>query len=105
MTLMAKNPPANAGDKRDVGLILGLGRFPGGGHDNLLQYSCLKNPMDRGARRARIHRVTKSRDFARTHAPANNFTTGIVLTTRIQWLYGVPFAFHLVSVSLLSIIA
>ena len=100
MTLMAKNPPANAGDKRDVGLILGLGRFPGGGHDNLLQYSCLKNPMDRGARRARIHRVTKSRDFARTHAPANNFTTGIVLTTRIQWLYGVPFAFYLVSVHL-----
>ena len=61
VTLVAKNPPVDAGDRRDMGLILGLGRFPGGGHDNLLQYSCLKNPMDRGAWRAVIHRVTKSR--------------------------------------------
>ena len=43
-----KNPPANAGDKRDVGLIPGLGRFPGEGHGNPLQYSCLENPIDRG---------------------------------------------------------
>ena len=42
-----KNPPANAGDRRDVGSILGLGRSPGGGHSHLLQFSCLKNPVDR----------------------------------------------------------
>ena len=46
---MAKNPPANAGDIRDRGLIPGSGRSPGEGKDNPLQYSCLKNPMDRGA--------------------------------------------------------
>ena len=46
---MAKNPPANAGDIRDGGLIPGSGRSPGEGKDNPLQYSCLKNPMDRGA--------------------------------------------------------
>ena len=46
---MVKNPPANAGDIRDEGSIPGLGRSPGGGHGNPLQYSCLENPMDRGA--------------------------------------------------------
>ena len=46
---MVKNPLANAGDVRDVGLFPGLGRSPGGGHGNLLQNSCLENPMDRGA--------------------------------------------------------
>ena len=49
MVLVVKNLPANAGDVRDVGSIPGLGRFPGGGHDNPLQNSCLENPMDRGA--------------------------------------------------------
>ena len=44
-----KNPPANAGDKRDMGLIPELGRSPEGGHRNPLQHSCLENPMDRGA--------------------------------------------------------
>ena len=44
-----KNPPANAGDIRDVGLILGSGGSPGKEHGNLLQYSCLENPMDREA--------------------------------------------------------
>ena len=43
-----KNPPANAGDIRDVGSIPGLGRSPGGGQGNPLQYSCLENPTDRG---------------------------------------------------------
>ena len=43
---MIKNPPANAGD---IGSIPGLGRSPGGGNDNMFQYSCLGNPMDRGA--------------------------------------------------------
>ena len=46
---MVKNPPANAGDIKDDGLIPGLGKSPGEGHGNPLQYSCLENPMDRGA--------------------------------------------------------
>ena len=46
---MAKNPPANADDVRDVGSIPGLGRSPGGGHGNPFQYSCLEKSMDRGA--------------------------------------------------------
>ena len=57
---MVKNLPANAGDARDMGSIPGLGRFPGGGNGNLLQYSCLENPMDKGAWYAIAHRVTKS---------------------------------------------
>ena len=47
--LVVKNPPANAGDRRDVGSIPGLGRSLGGRHGNPLQYSYLENPMDRGA--------------------------------------------------------
>ena len=54
---MVKNPPANGGDLRDVGSVPGWGRFPGGGHDNPHQYSCLENPMDRGASGATVHRV------------------------------------------------
>ena len=46
-------------DEREVGLIPGLGRYPGGGHNNRLQYSCLENPMDRRAWRATVHRVSK----------------------------------------------
>ena len=57
---MVKSPPANAGDISDVGLIPELGRSPGGGHGNLLQYSCLENPMDRRAWQAIVHRVTKN---------------------------------------------
>ena len=56
-----KNPPANAGDVRDSGSILGSGRSPGGGNGNLLQYFCLKNPMGRGAWWATVRRVAKSR--------------------------------------------
>ena len=58
---MVKNPPANAGDVRDVGLIPGLGRFPGGEHGNPLHYFCLETPMDRGAWWAIVQRVAKSR--------------------------------------------
>ena len=58
--LVVKNPPANAGNKREVGLIPGSRRSPGGGHGNSLQYSCLENPMDRGAWRATVHGVAKS---------------------------------------------
>ena len=57
--VVVKNLPANAGDIRDTGLIPGLGRTPEGGHGKLLQYSCLENPMDRGAWQATVHRVAK----------------------------------------------
>ena len=52
-----KNTPANTGDIRDMGLIPGLERSPGGEHGNPLQYSCLENPMDRGAWWAIVHGV------------------------------------------------
>ena len=54
--LVVKTLPANAGDIKDEGLIPGLGRFPGGGHGNPLQYSCLENPMDGGAWQAELLR-------------------------------------------------
>ena len=57
---MVKNPPAKAGDRRDSGSIPGSVRSPGGGHGNPLQYSCLENPMDRGAWRAMVYRVGKN---------------------------------------------
>ena len=60
VALVVKSLPANAGDIRDMGSIPGSGRSPGGGHGNLLQYSCLENPMDRGTWRDTIHSVTKS---------------------------------------------
>ena len=55
MVLVIKNLAANARDVQDAGLIPGLGRSPGGGHGNPLQYSCLGNPMHRGAWRATVH--------------------------------------------------
>ena len=60
VALVVKNLPANAGDIRGLSSILGLGRSPGGEHGNQLQYSCLENPMDRGAWWAIIHGVAKS---------------------------------------------
>ena len=61
VALGVRNLPANAGDIRDAGLTPGLGRSPGEGHGNPLQYSCLKNPMDRGAwGGATVHRVAQS---------------------------------------------
>ena len=60
VSLVVRNLPANAGDVRALGSIPGLGRSPGGGHGNPLWYSCLENPMDRGAWWATVHRVTQS---------------------------------------------
>ena len=60
VVLVVKNPPANAGDVRDTGLIPGSGRSPERGHGNPLQYSCLDNPTDKGAWRATLHGVAKS---------------------------------------------
>ena len=58
---VVKNLPANAGDIGDAGSIPGLGRSPGVGNGDPLQYSCLEYPMDRGAWQITIHRVAKSR--------------------------------------------
>ena len=72
MALVVKNPPANAGDMKDLGSIPGSGRSPGGRNGNPLEYSCLENTMDRGAWRATVHRVAKSQTQLKqlsTHAP------------------------------------
>ena len=80
-----KNPPANTRDIRDASLILGSRRSPGGGHSNPLQYSCLENPMDRGAWWATVRRVAKSwtwlkwlsvHIYKEKNDPASSFFTG-----------------------------
>ena len=58
---MVRNLPADAGDVRDVGSIPAWGRSPGGGLGNPFQFSCLENPMDRGAWRAMVHNLAKGR--------------------------------------------
>ena len=63
MAQLVKNPLANAGDTRDVGLIPGLGRSPEEGNGNSLQYSCLENSMDRGAWQATVHGDAKESDM------------------------------------------
>ena len=60
MALLVKYLPANAGDVRDTGSILGLGRSPGGGHRNPLQFFCLENPMDRGTWKAIVYGAAES---------------------------------------------
>ena len=60
VALVVKNPPASAGDPRDLGSIPGSGRSPGGGHGNPLQYSCVEKAMDRGAWWATVLGVPKS---------------------------------------------
>ena len=59
---MAKNPPAKAGDTRDMDSVPGSERSPGVGNGNPLQYSCMENSMDRGAWWATVHGITKSQD-------------------------------------------
>ena len=60
VALVVKKPLAKVGDTRDVGSVPGLGRSPGGGHGNPLQYPCLENLMDRGAWWATVHRFAES---------------------------------------------
>ena len=66
---MVKNPLANAEHIGDTGSIPGSARYPGGGNDNPLQYSCLGNPMDRGARWALVCRVTELDTTEHAHRP------------------------------------
>ena len=74
VALVVKNPPVSVGDERDPGSIPGLGRSPGGGNGNPLQYSCLENPMDRGAWRATVHRVVKSQVQLSVHTQTHTHT-------------------------------
>ena len=60
---VVKNPPANAGDTEDAGSIPGSGRSPGGGNGNPLQYSCMKNPMDRRAWWSTVYGMAKSQTW------------------------------------------
>ena len=73
---VVKNPPANAGDAEDAGSIAGSGRSPGVGNGKSLQYSCLENPVDRGAWRAPVLGVTKESDtterLSRSTLPTNS---------------------------------
>ena len=63
VALVVKNLPANPGDIRDADANSGLGRCPGRGHGNSLQYSCLENPMDREAWQATVHNITKNQTW------------------------------------------
>ena len=99
MVLVVKNLYANVRNVRDTGLIPGVGRSPGGGHGNPPQYSCLENPMDRGAWWVTVHRVAKSRTWLKwpsTHtSPPVHAGTGLgsvpchhLVTTPLKFLSG-----------------
>ena len=78
---MVKSPTANAGDIRDTGWIPRSERSPGEGHGNPLQYSCLENPMDKGARQGTVHRVAKSQTRLKqfsTHACMDKYCKGLL---------------------------
>ena len=77
VVLVIKNVPASAGDLRDKGLIPGLGRSPGGGHGNPLQYGCVQNAMDRGTWWAVVRKVRKSGNMTEV----TWHTTGIIGTS------------------------
>ena len=107
VSLVVKNPPANIGNVKDMGLILGLGRSPEGRHGNPLQYSCLENLMDRGAWRATVHRVAKSQTQLKwQHACIRGTYTMILWLRKVhgcecpsewrRWL-SIPLLFWLVS--------
>ena len=97
---VVKNLPATA---RDVGLITGLGRFSGEGNGNPLQYSCLENPMDRGAWRATVHGVVKSRTRLATEQQHSfkrqfsEFESSSFSATQMTSLVNVSFSWPMIS--------
>ena len=102
----SKESACNAGDTRDVGLIPGWGRSPGGGHGNPLQYSCLENPTDRGVWRATLHGVTKSRTRLSdgtmslkhlSQRPGHHHSTGQTTVLPLVLLFSVTFPFETAS--------
>ena len=90
--LVVKNLPANAGDVRYAGLIPGLGRTPGAGHGNTLQYSCLENPMDRGTWQAAATAAAKSLQLCLTlcdpidGSPPGSPVPGILQARTLKWV-------------------
>ena len=88
VALVVKNPPASARDLRDTGLIPGLGGSPGGGHGNPLQYSCLENPMDKGAWWATVHRIAESQtQLKRLHTHAQRGMEGFTKTVTLSGVW------------------
>ena len=83
VSLLLKDPPANAGDVRGLGCIPALQSSPGAGHGNPLQYSCLENPMHRGAWQATVHRVTEQFYWSKDPQNFPNKTT-IVVNTNVS---------------------
>ena len=92
-----KNLPVNAEDAGDLGLIAGPGRSPGGGNGNPLLYSCLENPMDRGAWQATVHGVTKSQTWLSTHAWHLSLDKWIMDLIYFKWCIH---SYHLFSLTL-----
>ena len=92
---LLKNLPANAGDSRHVASIPGSGRSPGVGNGNPLQYSCLRNPIDRGASWATVHRVAKSRTqlSKRTTATLAAYCPSEALASLVKYLFSFPLFF------------
>ena len=87
VVLVVKNSPADAGDTRDAGSIPRSGRSPGEGRGNPLQYSCLENPMDRGAW-AIVHRVTKSQILLKWLSKHISFSDVIGFSTQLLCAFG-----------------
>ena len=92
VVLVVKNPPTKAGDPRDAGLISTLRRSHGGGNGSPLQYSCLENPIDRGAWRATVQRVTQSQTQLKWLGNSSSFlwnhsdVKAMHLTRQKQWM-------------------
>ena len=83
VVLVVKNLPASRGDVTDVGSILRSGRFPGGGHGDPLQHSCLGNPMDRGALQSTVHSVAQNQTHLKQlsrHAHTGHIYKGLLLS-------------------------
>ena len=85
MALLVKHLPVNAWDMRDAGSVPGLGRSPGRRHGNPLQYSCLENPMDRGAWQAIVHRVVKNQTWLKWLNTQSGCLYNIV-DTKCHWI-------------------
>ena len=86
--LVVKNPPAHIGDTRNTGLISELGRSPGGGHGNPLQYSCLENPRDRRAWWAAVHQVPQSWTWLKwfsSSSSSSSVTIHVIFS--VMWTY------------------
>ena len=81
---MVKESACNAGDTADVGSVPGSGRSPGEGNGNLLQYSCLENPVDRGACQATVHGVRKESDMT------EQLTLSNICWVKLRMCHGVP---------------